>query len=195
MSSDKQIGFILASQSPRRRELLERAGYYSFDVIPSSVDESQFSSHMAPVLYAQTLARAKAGEVADRYPERLVLGADTIVACDDEIIGKPDDTAHAERIVRRLFGQPHRVITGIALVCRVRKFEVVAADTTVVYPKAMTEADIAAHIRGRSWEGKAGAYAIQETGDRFVERLEGSFSNVVGLPLELLERLLKEHVV
>lgn len=193
MAVEKSIPLVLASQSPRRRELLEKAGY-TFEVVPSTVDESKLGAGLASQAYTCALARAKAVEVADRFPDRLVLGADTIVDCQGEIIGKPRDVQDAEAIVRRLFGQPHQVITGMALIWRDRDLEIVKADVTVVYPKNMTEEDIRFHIEGGSWKGKAGAYAIQETGDRFVDHLEGSFSNVVGLPLELLEKLLDEHI-
>ena len=188
------LEFILASQSPRRNTLLAEAGY-RFQVIPSTIDESVFDDQrMEPEDYAKRLALAKAQDVAQRFPAQLVLGADTIVDCRGRIIGKPRDAAHAEQLTRRLFSQPHRVITGLALVCRVAHREVVEADCTTVYPKPMTEEQIAAHIQGGSWEGKAGAYAIQETGDQFVERLEGSLSNVIGLPLELLARLLRDWI-
>lgn len=183
---------ILASQSPRRRALLSEAGY-RFEVIPSSVDESTFDDRQTePADYAQRLALAKARDVARRYPTRMVLGADTIVDCHGRIIGKPRDALHAERITRLVFSCVHSVITGLALVCQAEDLEIVAMDRTWVYPKPMTEDGIAAHIQGGSWQGKAGAYAIQETGDQFVDHIEGSLSNVIGLPLELLARLLAQ---
>jgi len=195
--TDSQIRakkLILASQSPRRSALLREAGYH-FDVVPSTVDESSFESRDAdPETYARTLALAKARAVARLRPEDWVLGVDTIVDCQGRILGKPRDAAHAELITRDVFAQVHRVVTGVALVCQAATSEIVAVDTTVVYPKPMSEARIAAHIQGGSWRGKAGAYAIQETGDQFVDHLEGSFSNVVGLPLELLARLLPDGV-
>ncbi|MFC1762007.1 Maf family protein [Planctomycetota bacterium] len=193
MTSGRPQRFILASQSPRRRELLKRAGY-TFEVIPSAVDESTFDETLDPETYVKTLALAKAEEVADRFPDRLVMGADTVVDCNGEIIGKPRNRTDAEAITRRVFAQAHRVVTGLALICRIKNLVVVEVDVTVVYPKPMTEAGIAAHLAGGSWEGKAGAYAIQETGDQFVERVDGSLSNVIGLPMELLGQLLREQV-
>ncbi len=187
---DSVTRIVLASASPRRKELLAQAGY-AFDVIPSDVDEEAFSDDdCTPTRFAEVLALAKARDVAARYPNRLVLGADTIVDCEGEIIGKPADEADAERITRKLFRRPHQVITGLALVRVSDGTEVVRSEVTTVYPRRMNERQIAAHIAGRSWEGKAGAYAIQETGDEFVERIEGSFTNVIGLPMELLQRLL-----
>ena len=187
----EQVHFILASASPRRRELLTRAGY-RFAVVPSSVDETPYEAAASDsVALSRELALAKAADVAGRYPDTLVLGADTVVDCDGQIIGKPDDAAHAEAITRMLFGRPHKVITGVALVCRDRGIEIVEADITTVYPRSLTEAQIAAHIAGGTWQGKAGAYGIQETGDAFVERIEGSFTNVMGLPMERVRKLLE----
>ena len=186
----KNTQFILASASPRRKLLLEKAGYV-FDVITSAVDESAFDTEgISSVEHTRQLALAKAKDVARQHPDKLVLGADTIVDFDGQIIGKPDDADHAEQITRKLFSAPHKVITGIALVRIARAIEIVEADTTIVYPKQLTEAQIAEHIRKEDWKGKAGAYGIQETGDEFVERIEGSFTNVIGLPMELTERLL-----
>jgi septum formation protein len=182
--------FILASASPRRKHLLQQAGY-CFEVISSTVDESSFDTEgISSEEHTRTLALAKANGVAVRFPNAPVLGADTVVDLDGEIIGKPDDAAHAEAITRKLFSKPHRVITGLALVCVEKNIKVVEADTTIVYPRKLTEAQIAEHIRKGDWQGKAGAYGIQETGDEFVDHIDGSFTNVMGLPMERIERLL-----
>lgn len=189
---DATTRMILASASSRRRDLLTQAGY-AFDVVPSDIDEEAFSADgHSPAQYAQVLALAKARSVAPRYPDRIVLGADTIVDCEGEIIGKPVDERDAERITRKLFSRPHEVITGLALVRLADGVEIVRSDVTTIYPRRLNEEQIARHLAGRTWEGKAGAYAIQETGDEFVDRIEGSLTNVVGLPLELLHRLLDE---
>lgn len=186
--------FILASASPRRKLLLEKAGF-EFDIIPSEVDESAFDTEsVSSVDHTKELALAKAKDVALKYPSQLVMGADTVVDFEGEIIGKPDDAEHAEEITRKLFSTPHKVITGIALVKIVDKIEIVEADVTIVYPKQLTEDQIAEHIRKEDWKGKAGAYGIQETGDEFVERIEGSFTNVIGLPMELVEEMLGKAV-
>jgi septum formation protein len=184
-------GFILASRSARRAQLLREAGY-RFQVVPSRVDESLYKTQgILPSYYAEQLALAKAKDVAQQYPDTLVLGADTIVDCQGQIMGKPADAEDAEAITRRLFSRPHKVITGLALVLLDKAIEIVESDTTVVYPKPMTDQQIQVHIEHGTWQGKAGAYAIQETGDMFVDRLEGSLTNVIGLPMERLARLLE----
>ena len=185
---------ILASASPRRKKLMTEAGY-DFTVVKPDVNESTFPTDgVSACEYAMKLALAKAKSVASEYPNSLVIGADTIVDCRGEIIGKPTDTKDARRITEKLFSTPHKVITGIAIIRQTDGTGVVESDTTTVYPKKMTAKQIAEHIAGGSWRDKAGAYAIQETGDEFVERIEGSLTNVMGLPMELLQRLI-ENVV
>jgi septum formation protein len=180
---------ILASASPRRKQLLAEAGY-KFKVVPSSVDESFFPCEgVAPVEYAKQLALAKANDVAERFPNHLVIGADTVVDFDGRIVGKPADAKDAERITRMLFSRPHKVITGVAIVCKKHNLKIVEADTTVVYPKPLTKAQIAEHIASGIWRDKAGAYAIREQDDPFVDHIDGSLTNVMGLPMELLKRI------
>jgi len=137
---------------------------------------------------------AKAKNVAEKYPDCLVIGADTVVDFDGEIIGKPTDAKDAEQITQKLFSRPHKVITGLAIVRLSDGIEIVESDTTTVYPRKMTAEQIAEHIESESWRDKAGAYAIQETGDKFIEKIEGSLTNVMGLPMELLQRLLKRFI-
>jgi septum formation protein len=169
--------------------LLAEAGY-KFKVIPSSVDEAIFpAERINPVEYAKQLALAKAMDVAKKFPNHLVIGADTVIDFDGRIVGKPADAKDAETIVRMLFSKPHKVITGFALVCLTRKLQVVEADTTVVYPKKLTDAQIAEHIASGIWKDKAGAYAIREEGDPFVDHVEGSLTNVMGLPMELFQHI------
>ena len=184
--------FILASASPRRRDLLTQAGY-CFEIVPSNVDESAYDTeNTASTEHTKILALAKANDVAAGFSNAVVIGSDTVVDLDGEIIGKPEDAEHAEAITRKLFSKPHKVITGLALVCIDKSVEIVKSDTTIVYPRRLTEEQIAGHITHGQWEGKAGAYGIQETGDEFVERIEGSFTNVMGLPMELTQRMLGE---
>jgi len=190
MDDAAPVRMILASASPRRKELLARAGY-KFRVIVPDVDESAFASGTSdPRKHAEALALAKARSVAPHFPDSLVIGADTLIDFHGRIIGKAADAKDAEQITRRLFSTPHKVITGLALVRLRDNTEIVRSDVTIVYPRKMTDEQIARHVAGGSWEGKAGAYAIQETGDEFVDHIEGSLTNVMGLPMELLERLL-----
>lgn len=184
--------FILASASPRRRSLLDEAGC-DFQVVVSDVDESAFDGYQNhPEEYAQKLALAKAKDVAKKYPTKIVVGADTIVDFDGEIIGKADTEAQAEEITRKLFSKPHKVITAIAIVCLANDIKIVEADTTVVYPAKLSAEQIESHIKSGRWKDKAGAYAIQETGDEFVERIEGSITNVMGLGMELFAEMFNQ---
>jgi septum formation protein len=204
MVNKRQVSIILASASPRRRQLLAKAGY-KFKVVPSDIDESAFpATGLSATEYAKGLALAKARKVAGKFPDCLVIGVDTVVDFNGEIIGKPADAKEAELITRKLFSAPHKVITGVAIVRLSDGAEITDSDTTIVYPKRLTdepfgselraELQIARHIKGLSWRGKAGAYAIKEKGDEFVERIDGSLTNVMGLPMELLGRMLKRFL-
>ncbi|MHC4097305.1 MAG: Maf family protein [Planctomycetota bacterium] len=175
MTEQTNVSIILASSSPRRKQLLSEAGY-KFTIVCPDIDESTFDTEgISPCECAERLALAKAKAVAKKFPECLVLGADTVADFKGQIIGKAADAKEAEEITRMLF----------------RGTEIVESDSTTVYPKKLTESQIAEHIKGGSWRGKAGAYAIQEGGDEFIERIEGSLTNVMGLPMELVQRLLK----
>jgi len=182
------LTIILASASPRRRQLLAEAGY-KFKVIPSRIYEASFPAEgVTPVDYAKQLALAKATDVAQKHPNSLVIGADTVVDFDGRIVGKPADAKDAERITRMLFSRPHKVITGLALICKSRELRLVEAETTVVYPRKLTDTQIAEHIASGIWRDKAGAYAIREEDDPFVDHIDGSLTNVMGMPMELLSR-------
>jgi len=192
MPEENPAPVILASASPRRRQLMSDAGY-EFTVVLPEVDESTFAAEKAdPVEYAKRLALAKAKSVAQKHPDSVVIGADTIVDFQGRIIGKAADAKEAEQITGKLFSAPHKVITGVAIVRLSDGTELVRSDSTTVYPRKMTPGQIADHVKGGSWRDKAGAYAIQETGDEFVEKIEGSLTNVMGLPMELLESLLAQ---
>jgi len=195
MSKKRAVRIILASASPRRRELLAEAGY-KFTVITPDIDESAILTADVPAAeYAKKLALAKARNVAEKYPESLVIGADTVVDFNGQIIGKPADAKQAEQITRKLFSAPHKVITAVALVRLSDGIGLCESDTTTVYPKRLTDKQIAEHIKSCSWQDKTGAYAIKETGDEFVQKIEGSLTNVMGLPMELLKRLLSRITV
>ncbi len=191
MHNKTSVQFILASKSPRRRELLKKAGY-KFEVAEPLINEKDFvAEQTSPCKYAKRLALAKAMSVAQRFQDKFVVGADTIVDFDGRIVGKAADAAQAEKIIRMLFNAPHRVITGLAIICTKKSIEIADSDTTIVYPRPMTDEQLAEHISSGVWRDKAGAYAIQASADRFVEKIEGSLTNVMGMPMELFERLLK----
>ena len=175
---------VLASSSERRRRLMGQAGY-DFEVIAPALREDHLRSNDARVL-AESLAYAKARQVADGLEQNVVIGADTVVSLAGEVMGKPENETQAREILRRLSGTTHQVITGLCLVNARRGERLMGAEVTRVTMKEMSEEDFESYIRSGEGIGKAGAYAIQETGDRFVQSIEGSFTNVVGLPMKLL---------
>ena len=186
------IKFILASASPRRRTLLTEAGY-SFKVIPSSIDESLYCTKgITPKQHTKTLALAKAENIAKQFPDTIVMGSDTVVDLNGQIIGKPDNADHAEQIIRKLFKKPHKVITALALVCINKKIELIQTDTTIIYPKDLTDRQISDYIKTCQWKSKAGAYGIQDKADEFIDHIEGSFTNAMGLPMTLVNDMLAE---
>lgn len=184
--------FILASASPRRKELLTQAGY-SFDVVVSNIDERLFDSDgLSPTDYAGVLAMAKAQDVSRKFPNKIVVGADTIADFDGQIIGKADDEAHAAEITGKLFSAPHKIITALAMVSESRELKILDCDITIVYPKVVSQAKIAEYLTSGQWKGRAGAYGIKEKDDPFVERIEGSLTNVMGLGMEMFEKMFSE---
>ena len=188
----KKDSFILASASPRRKELLLRAGF-RFDIAVSNIDESKIPTQgLTPAQFACKAAFAKANNVAEKFPEKIVVAADTIADFNGEIIGKAETAQQAEQITRKLFSKPHKVITAVAIIKKNSGLKLVDYDTTIVYPKKLTETQITKHIASKSWKDKAGAYAIQEKGDRFIDHIEGSESNVMGLSMELFEKMIKK---
>ena len=185
---------ILASQSPRRRYLLTKAGL-TFTVVPSEVDESSLPVS-APAHYAQELAQAKALDVAEAHPDAWVIGADTIVLIDDLILGKPDSVSHAREMLQRLSGRVHQVITGFCLVHKASGKKISEAVTTEVLFKELSASEIEWYLQTREPVDKAGAYAIQGFGSFLVRSITGSYSNVVGLPVcEVMECLVREKLV
>ncbi|MCS1407197.1 MAG: Septum formation protein Maf [Verrucomicrobia subdivision 3 bacterium] len=176
---------ILASGSPRRRELLEALGV-EFEVIQSDADEMA-GSQLTPRDLVCRNAEIKAGDVAARYPNRWVLGADTAVALDDRIFGKPRSMKEAETMLTTLQGQRHQVYTGVCLIHRSSNSQETWCDFTQVGFRRLSPRQIQDYLARIEPLDKAGAYAIQDDGERIVGRIEGSLSNVVGLPLESLE--------
>jgi septum formation protein len=180
---------ILASGSPRRRSLLEEAGY-SFTVEPSGVDEDAVTD-LYPMDLALHLALAKADAVAARFPDDVVLAADTVVALGDWSLGKPADEAHAREMLGLLSGTTHLVITGVAVVHQSAGHQALTRVMSAVRMRLLTENEIVRYSQGGQWQGKAGGYGIQDA-DPFVIKLSGCYTNIVGLPMKSTARLLSE---
>jgi septum formation protein len=198
MHQQNKPELILASSSPRRQELLREIGI-PFQVHAANINEDQ-SAHEPPIAYALRLAQEKAQAVAAQYPQSYVLGADTIVVIDGEVLGKPIDHADAARMLRLLSGRAHEVTTAVSLIPpRTVAPSLIAqgtlaetrASTTKVYFREIAEAEIQQYVSGGEPMDKAGAYAIQGGASRWTDRIEGEFSNVVGLPLSLVTEMLK----
>ncbi len=179
---------ILASASPRRQELLRNAGI-SFEVHPANIPEDLLPGEAAKT-FSERLAREKAFAVARQRPKDCVLGADTIVVVDGEILGKPASAADAKRMLRMLSGRDHQVITGVCLIANGKPF--VASETTLVSMIEISDQKIADYVATGEPMDKAGAYAIQGIASRWIPRIEGDYSNVVGLPVALVWRLLRD---
>lgn len=181
---------ILASASPRRSQLLSRLPI-EFTVVPSDAPEvhnEQLTAREVCLINAYRKAR----RIAKRYPDHIVLGADTLVTLDARLYGKPSDRAESQRMLAELQGRTHEVITGVCLIHlrshTVRQF----AETTWVTFKSLSREDIRKYVTRVKTLDKAGAYAIQEFGEMLVDHVEGSYNNVVGLPTEMLQRALRE---
>jgi septum formation protein len=180
---------VLASNSPRRRELLAAAGI-PCEVIAVQVDEALRASE-PPGVYVRRVARLKSDAGLAARPGRVVLGADTVVAVGTEILGKPRDDDEAAGMLRMLSGREHQVLTGVSIVSASRT--VVEIARTRVWFNPISEDEIAAYVVSGEPRDKAGAYAIQGLASRFVDRIQGNYTNVVGLPVPLVYRLLKGY--
>jgi len=180
---------ILASRSPRRAELLAAAGI-SFEVLAADIDESVRSGE-DPAAYVERLALEKARAVLALRPEALVLGADTTVTIDGLILGKPVDEREATEMLQRLRGRVHDVFTGVALVGTSAIQS--AVERTRVWFAPMTDEDISWYVASGEPVDRAGAYAIQGLASRFIPRIDGSYSNVVGLPVALVSSILMQR--
>jgi septum formation protein len=193
------VRLILASASPRRAELLRSAGYV-FDVHAVQIDESLRSGE-PPVEYVKRLAREKSGQMvldqpwpdvasgSSRTADVMILGADTAVVVGDSILGKPHDAEDAARMLRRLSGRSHEVMTGVCL--RTAGRSVSHVEISTVTFATLTEDQIAWYVASGEGHDKAGAYAIQGLASRFIPRIEGSYSNVVGLPIAVVDDLIQ----
>lgn len=188
------VGFrlVLASASPRRAQLLREFGY-TFDVIEPPLEEpARLSDGLSPIQLAEALSFFKARSVAESLADGWVLGADTIATLHGEVFGKPRDRDDARRILRSISGTSHEVVTGVSLVEAGSDRRFIRHDVTTVVMRTLSDRDLDDYLDTNEWVGKAGAYGIQDHGDAFVQRIEGSFTNVVGLPMELLATMVVE---
>jgi septum formation protein len=180
---------ILASQSPRRAELLGRLGL-SFEIVPADIDES-YHAHETPDGHAERLAREKALEIARRRPEALVVGSDTIVVVDGDVLGKPRDAAHAVEMLSRLSGREHEVFTGVAVAAGGRVES--ALERVRVRFRALDREECLGYVATGEPMDKAGAYGIQGYGSSIVESIDGDYFSVMGLPVVRTLDLLRRH--
>lgn len=183
---------ILASASPRRADLLRELGY-EFEVIVADHEEPAPPLDPAsPAAVAEALSYYKARSVAQGKAAGLILAGDTVVTYAGRLFGKPSDRADASRIIQTLAGTTHHVITGVTLLDPSTSRRVIRHDVTAVTMRPLSEAEVEGYLATGAWEGKAGAYGIQDEADAFVTRVEGSFSNVVGFPVELIGSMLAD---
>jgi septum formation protein len=180
---------VLASTSPQRRAILEQLGL-PFEVVPPRYEEHD-PPDADPAALVREHARGKARSVAAEPDERPVLGVDTTVVSGGRVYAKPRDAADAERMLEALGGRTHEVVSGLCLITP--GWEVVETETTSVTFRPLTPRDLASYLATGEWRERAGGYAIQGRGAALVERIEGDYLNVVGLPAALLIRLLAEH--
>jgi len=179
---------ILASASPRRRELLAQIGIMPDQIIPADIAETPHKDEL-PLPYVQRMANEKAAAVAVQFPNAIILAADTIVAVGRRILGKPVDAADAACMWQLISGRRHQVCTAVAMAAPNAKIRTRLVETTVQF-KRLTAQEISSYIATGEWEGKAGAYAIQGCAEVFIRAIHGSYSNVVGLPLLETRQLL-----
>jgi septum formation protein len=183
------VRLTLASASPARRFLLGRAGYM-FDVMPANIDEPRGEGITDIRAFVQQVAWLKAAAVAPRVAAGIVLAADTVAWIDGSVIGKPADEADARRILRQLGGRDHELWTGVCLWRRPDGVQLAWQEVTRVWFKRLDDAELDAYLATRQWANNSGAYAIEGENDPHVRVVEGSLSNVIGLPMESLEKWL-----
>jgi len=187
-----KLSLVLASQSPRRHQLLEILGI-PFSVVPASIDEIPLDGEF-PQEFAARVAREKGAEVASRVSQSVVLSADTVVTIDGEILGKPVDTEDAVRMLMRLSGRRHTVYTAVCVINQMKEEMLEGLDATDVWFNPLDESQIRDYVQRESVLDKAGAYAIQGFAGVFIPKIEGNYFNVMGLPLPLVYDLLQRSL-
>ena len=186
MKNEKEI--ILASKSPRRIEILKMIGL-DFDIIPSKLDE-KIKIDLKRKSFAEYWSKEKAKLISNQYPDRLVIGADTIVICEDKILGKPKDKNDSKNMLKMLSGNIHEVITGVTLICKNKQISNTFSESTKVVVRNIPSDQIKFYINNYNTTDKAGSYGIQEWFSIWIKKIDGCYFNVVGLPIS---RFYKEY--
>ena len=181
---------ILASTSPRRKQLLKQLGL-NFEIVPSDVEE-KLNPRLGPRNQVEQLALQKAEAVADQFEDAIIIGADTMVVLNNEVIGKPKDTQDAKRMLKKLRGRQHSIVTGFVLIDTLQRRTIIKSVEIKVWFRKISPQEIANYIDRDKPFDKAGAYAIQDLGSIFVEKIEGDYFGAVGLPLYTLAKELNK---
>jgi septum formation protein len=192
MAEPQPIRLILASSSPARRELLARL-QLAFEVLPAHIEEP--SGYSDPRTFVQSVSWLKASAVRDAIPEGLIIAADTIGWIDGQAILKPNDESDARRILRQLGGREHELWTGVTLWRRPDDVQLIWQERSLVHFTALDDSEMSEYLHTREWQNNSGAYAIREEGDPYVRVVEGSVTNVIGLPVETLAKRLEWMMV
>ena len=181
LSNTKNLKFILGSSSPRRLELLKQINFYPNEIFKPEINEDPQKKEL-PILYVKRMAREKMDVVKKKFPNDLILTADTIVYVGRRIIDKTNEQSKAIKFLELLSGRRHRVSTAFNLYCK-DKIDSLRVVTSVVKMKRLTDNEIKSYIETNEWKGKAGAYGIQGSAEKFIQFISGSYTNIVGLPL------------
>ena len=181
LSNTKNLKFILGSSSPRRLELLKQINFYPNEIFKPEINEDPQKKEL-PILYVKRMAKEKMDVVKKKFPNDLILTADTIVYVGRRIIDKTNEKSKAIKFLELLSGRRHRVSTAFNLYCK-DKIDSLRVVTSVVKMKRLTENEIKSYIESNEWKGKAGAYGIQGSAEKFIQFISGSYTNIVGLPL------------
>jgi septum formation protein len=189
---DRQI--ILASGSPRRKQILEQMGFIFETIVPESIDENKFLEKVDLLNSIQTLALIKADQIAKKRSDALVIGADTIVVKNHTILGKPQNSDDAREMLRFLSNSKHQVITGVALKCESENYFKTAFSCTDVFFRNITDSEIDFYLTKNEYKDKAGAYGIQGQAMIFIDKIVGCYYNVVGLPVTIIINLFNDFI-
>ena len=181
LSNTKNLKFILGSSSPRRLELLKQINFYPNEIFKPEINEDPQKKEL-PILYVKRMAKEKMDVVKKKFPNDLILTADTIVYVGRRIIDKTNEQSKAIKFLELLSGRRHRVSTAFNLYCK-DKIDSLRVVTSVVKMKRLTDNEIKSYIETNEWKGKAGAYGIQGSAEKFIQFISGSYTNIVGLPL------------